>query len=333
MREVADGVFMVAVPTPFPVGPVNCYVLDGHPLTLIDCGPRYPPAINELGAALDELGHDFSEVQQILLTHGHIDHAGLAGFIAASGRDAGQENARVYVHSEDLRRVADHQRYIRGRMQAYIDIALRSGAPEAMITAMRQDSLAEYFAALGESVPHAVALADGDRVPSPIGRFDIVWTPGHTRGCVCYAANDQHVLFTGDHVLLDISSNPSLDFEGSGISLLTYLDSLTRILRYDGHLVLPGHREPIQDLAKRVEELRADIEDKLDRLHDALGPTPTTIYDLSRILYGDYGLNQLVLALAETTDLARVLEERGEARLVETEEHPGVVCVRSSTNG
>ncbi|MGQ4871831.1 MAG: MBL fold metallo-hydrolase [Candidatus Thorarchaeota archaeon] len=333
MREVADGVFLVTVPTPFPVGPVNCCILDGHPLTLIDCGPRYPPAIKELRAALDELGHDFLEVQQILLTHGHIDHAGLAGSIAAGGRDAGPGNTPVYIHSEDLRRVANHQRYIRGRMQAYIDIAVRSGAPEAIVAAMKQDSLAEYFAALGESVPHAVALADGNKVASPIGPLKVIWTPGHTRGCVCYAADEQHVLFTGDHVLLDISSNPSLDFEGPGISLLTYLDSLRRILTYDGYLVLPGHREPIQDLARRVEELRADIEDKLDRLCDALGPAPTTMYDLSRILYGNYGLNQLVLALAETTDLARVLEQQGVARLVETEEHPGVICAMLNRKG
>ncbi|MDR7561019.1 MAG: MBL fold metallo-hydrolase, partial [Armatimonadota bacterium] len=34
----------IELPTPFPVGPVNAYLLAGEPLTLVDAGPRTPQA-------------------------------------------------------------------------------------------------------------------------------------------------------------------------------------------------------------------------------------------------------------------------------------------------
>ncbi|MHA1936437.1 MAG: hypothetical protein ACW97A_14280, partial [Candidatus Thorarchaeota archaeon] len=43
---------------------------------------------------------------------------------------------------------------------------------------------------------------------------------------------------------------------------------------------------------------------------------PQTVYELSRIVYGDYDTNSLVLALAESHDLLRILENRNQAKLI-----------------
>ena len=32
----------ISVPTPFPVGPINCYLVQGEELTLVDTGPKHP---------------------------------------------------------------------------------------------------------------------------------------------------------------------------------------------------------------------------------------------------------------------------------------------------
>ncbi|MGH2837960.1 MAG: hypothetical protein ACRDJY_06390, partial [Thermoleophilaceae bacterium] len=46
------GVHRLAIPTPFAVGRVNCYLIDDDPLTLVDAGPNSGRALDELQNAL-----------------------------------------------------------------------------------------------------------------------------------------------------------------------------------------------------------------------------------------------------------------------------------------
>ena len=52
----AAGIHRLAVPTPFAVGRVNCYLIDDEPLTLIDTGPNSGKSLDELERALAEYG-------------------------------------------------------------------------------------------------------------------------------------------------------------------------------------------------------------------------------------------------------------------------------------
>jgi glyoxylase-like metal-dependent hydrolase (beta-lactamase superfamily II) len=51
------GIHRLAIPTPFAVGRVNCYLLEDEPLTLIDTGPNSGKALDELQSKLAERGH------------------------------------------------------------------------------------------------------------------------------------------------------------------------------------------------------------------------------------------------------------------------------------
>ena len=73
----------ITLPTPFPVGPVNCWLLRGDPLTLVDTGPDTPDALVALELGLAGFGLRIEDVELLLLTHQHSDHVGLAGTIRA----------------------------------------------------------------------------------------------------------------------------------------------------------------------------------------------------------------------------------------------------------
>ena len=47
------GIHRIAVPTPFLVGRVNCYLIEDRPLTLIDTGPNSGKSLDELSRALN----------------------------------------------------------------------------------------------------------------------------------------------------------------------------------------------------------------------------------------------------------------------------------------
>src|SRR5262249_13288737 len=71
----------IVLPTPFPVGPVNVWLLRGDPLTLVDAGPHTPEALATLERGLGELGVRLEDIEQLVLTHQHPDHVGLAATV------------------------------------------------------------------------------------------------------------------------------------------------------------------------------------------------------------------------------------------------------------
>lgn len=309
-----EKIHRILVPTPFAVGAVNSYLIEGRPLTLVDTGVKSSMAKSALVDGLGSLGYGLEDVEQILLTHGHVDHIGLAGTIVeARGGDIS-----VWIHENDAIRITDYSGYIEERMHSYIEIAKECGTPSDSSIMGAHRVLVDYFLRFGESVENVNLVQDGQVLSSGVGDLRCLWTPGHSLGSVCYIASEESVMFSGDHILGDISSNPSLDFESElGISMLRYFDSLRKVEPFHSYKVLPGHRDPITDLAERVNDLFADYEEKLHHAESALSEEPISIYDLSRILYGDYPDDSLVLALAETKDLTLILQQDKKAKLVE----------------
>ena len=315
LSEISPFFHLIEVPTPFPVGAVNCYLIEGSPLTLIDTGPKTKEARLALDDTLGQIGYKISDVEQILLTHGHIDHFGLTSDIIDCCEKSGKSPPRVFIHSLDAPRLENHEEYMIERIDAYFDIVRRSGVPENEGFPLSKSQLTKYFTAFGASVPNLESIGPEMIIETGIGNLSSIWVPGHSLGSVSYVSNSKKLIFTGDHILGDISSNPSLDFDGHlGVSMLRYFDSLDKVKMYDGYLVLPGHRSPFMNISQRISELRVDYDDKIYQTRECLDNSAKSVYEISRILYGDYDSSSLVLALAETTDLLRILVDRDEAR-------------------
>lgn len=317
MTNLIDGVSRIEIPTPFPVGSVNCYLIEGSPLTLIDTGPKTSESLTTIQQAFRNLSYDLSDIEQILLTHSHIDHIGLAAqFVRERVRVHGSPT-EVWVHHRDAEALVNYEKHSEHSMESFLGIIALSGVPENEALKLNPKRLVQYYTSIREAVPTARSFKDEATFKTGIGEVTAVWVPGHSSGSTCFVCDEQQVVFSGDHVLGDISSNPSISFDSSdSIGMLTYLESLNRISSMEGYIVLPGHRNPILDIKSRVESLRAEYDDKFQKASDSLTSNPLTVYELSRIIYGDYDTNSLVLALAETYDVLRILERRNQAKLI-----------------
>ncbi len=316
MINLIDGVARIEIPTPFPVGNINCYLIEGSPLTLIDTGPKTSKSLAVLKQELQVRSYELSDIEQILLTHGHIDHVGLvAQFVRERERVHGNPT-EVWMHQKDAGALVNYERYTENYMASIVKLIAASGVPinEALI--LSQEGRTSLFKSIAESVPTAKSFKDGASFRTGIGNVTALWVPGHSPGSTCYVCDDHQIIFSGDHILGDISSNPSISFDDSErIGMMTYLESLDRISSIQSYMALPGHREPIRDIKARINTLRGEYDDKLKKAADLLTNNPQTIYEISRAVYGDYELNSLVLALAESHDLLRILERRNQARL------------------
>jgi glyoxylase-like metal-dependent hydrolase (beta-lactamase superfamily II) len=317
MTNLIDGVSRIEIPTPFPVGNVNCYLIEGSPLTLVDTGPKTSKSLTTIHKELQTLSYDLSEVEQILLTHGHIDHVGLVAQFVRERASVHRRSTEVWIHERDAEALINYESYMEHYMGSIVKLIAASGVPRNETLILAQEARTNLFTSIGESVPTTHSFRDGASFKTGIGELSAVWVPGHSPGSTCFVCNEQKVIFSGDHVLGDISSNPSISFDDSEtIGMMTYLESLNRISSKEGYIALPGHREPILDMKSRIESLRVEYDDKLQRAADSLTHNPQTVYEISRIVYGDYEVNSLVLALAESYDLLRILENRNQSKLV-----------------
>ncbi len=317
MTNLIDGVSKIEIPTPFPVGNVNCYLIEGSPLTLIDTGPKTSESLTAIRQAFRDLSYDLSDVEQILLTHNHIDHIGLTAQFVRERSETHDSATKVWIHQKDANALIAYERYMDSYVESFTNLIAMCGVPETERPMISPQHLIAYFKSFGESVPSASSFEDTISFNTGIGELSMVWVPGHSPGSTCFVCDEKQVVFSGDHVLGDISSNPSISFDSTEeIGMLTYLDSLDSISSKEGYIALPGHREPILDMKSRINALRVEYTEKIRKAVDALTSDAQTFYEISRKIYGDYDTNSLALALAESQDLIRILETKNEARIV-----------------
>src|SRR5581483_5606331 len=287
-RAAEAGIHRLRIPTPFAVGRVNCYLLEGEPLALLDTGPNS-------GKALDELER----------------HLGLVEIVAnRSGAEVAAIDVAVRFmanFSED----AERDDEFAARMM------LRNGIPEDVVTALR--SLSRAFRAWGGRAAVTRPLHDGELLELGGRRLEVQHRPGHSPSDTLFWDAERRILLAADHLIAHISSNPLLARPLDGSSerpraLATYIESLKRTRELPAEVVLPGHGEPITDHAGLIDQRLALHERRARKILRLLEGRPRTAYELAQELWGNVAVTQAYLTLSEVIGHLDLLIADGRAR-------------------
>lgn len=299
----AGSVLRIPIPNPFFESATNVYCIAAEPLTLIDTGIGLDEAYRTLEEGLRSHGVALEGIEQVVLTHKHPDHVGLASRIRE------RSGARVFVHEEDRADVIEFEER-HGKFVELTQRRLRAfGTPESIVESL--PALFERGGRLARSTP-AEPLADGDRLTVGGVDLEVLHTPGHTQGAVCLRYD--RYLFTGDHLLPDYTPNiGGGEVRHSGM-LGRYLESLERVRAFAGPgcEVLPGHGEPIEDLDALIQRSIEHHHQRADALLKILSDgRPQTVFELADSLFGELEGYHVVLGTGEVHAHLEVLEEQG----------------------
>ncbi len=312
-RAAEEGIHTLRLPTPFMVGRVNCYLIEGEPLTLIDTGPNSGKALDDLQHELAERGHSIEDLELVVLTHQHIDHIGLAEIIATrSGADVAAIDVAVNFlenFGEDAERDD----------QFAVELMLSHGISEDVVTALQ--SVSRSFRAWGSRPKVTRPLHDGEILSLGDRNLEVQHRPGHSPSDTLLWDADRRILFAADHLLAHISSNALITrpLDGSGErtqALVTYLESLRKTRELPAEIVLPGHGEPITDHVALIDERFAHSRRRAEKIYELIAERPRTGHELAQELWGDVAVTQAFLTLSEVIGHVDLLINEGRAREV-----------------
>lgn len=280
LNRIAPGIHEVRLPVPWEEEIVNCFLFsDGSQVDLLDCGIQTDESVATVLAAIREVGGRDATLRRLVITHIHPDHFGAAGALKE------QTGAELFMHRLEVPMV--HPRYLElEQLIAEVGRHLRlNGVPEPDATSLQNASRAmREFVRPGEP---DVQLDGAETIELGGRRLRVEWTPGHSPGHICLFDLKDRLLFAGDQILPDISTNIALHPQSTPNPLGEFLESLDRLLALQPALVLPSHGRPFEDVAGRVERLHAHHSRRLDQIETVLGSEELTGWEVAIRIWGE----------------------------------------------
>jgi glyoxylase-like metal-dependent hydrolase (beta-lactamase superfamily II) len=308
---VCPDIRWVRLPLPFALNHVNCWLL-GEPgeQVLIDTGVANNSTIELWQRTLADANaaDSMQWPKQLLVTHFHPDHMGLAGWFHNAGVSVVGSEIEVGV-SRQLWSIDD-----RDYGEFYASWYASNGLPDDTVEAVR-NSGNRYRSIVHE--PPAESdwqfLKNGQKIVLGGYEYQVIIGRGHAPDMLMLYRDCDHVLIAADQVLPSITPNVSImprlqdtNPLGSFLQTLMVLKDLP-----EDTLVLPSHGIPFRGIEARINALAEHHELRLAEVLNAC-ERPQSPYELFSVLFRrELDAQQTSFALGESLAHLRYLEHQG----------------------
>ncbi|MFC1906915.1 MBL fold metallo-hydrolase [Chloroflexota bacterium] len=237
IQSVVDKIHRLQVKLPAIEWPSTVYLIDVGRGVLVEPGPTAAvPAIQE---AMKQLG--MRELEYIIPTHIHLDHAGGMGSLAQLF-----PQAKVLLHPKAVRHVVDPSRLIESTRMSFGD-----------------DFEAYYGVFLAVPEAQVKAVEDGETFSINGRTLQIIHTPGHAPHHIAVFDRETGSLFCGEALGLPVQgdeSSPRPAAAPPAFDMDVYLESMEKLRRLNPRILCYSHvgvgREPDKLIGEAAENTR-----------------------------------------------------------------------------
>ena len=197
------------------------YLIDDERKALVETGTSLE--VDRILKAVRSFGLRPADIDALLVSHIHLDHAGGAGFLLDS-----MPRAKVYVHERGYKHLVDPTRLVTSARAAL--------GPEAA-----------YFGTM-QPIPADRLVSVHDGLTLDLGKHELVFldSPGHApheltildrRNRCVYTGDAAGLYFPGDEILMPVAPAPGFDLEKN-------LATFEQLLRLEPRALLFSHYGP-----------------------------------------------------------------------------------------
>jgi len=302
---VAPDIYQVQIPLPFALRIVNCYLLRGpNGWTVVDTGLNTSRARDTWQHVFATLPLRPRDIEQIVLTHVHPDHYGLAGWLQECCAADGGPLPPVWMSAREAEAADFFWKKGVVNNPTYATFWQQCAVPPDLAAAIVETTEQTRLRTLPHPATHHIIEPDkmmclGERQVRPL------LMPGHSDGQLVFYDAEDRFLLCGDHVLQKITPNISLWPDGEADPLGRYLVSLKTLAQLDVRLALPGHGPLMDDLHGRMDQITHHHVERLDQMLAVLDQ-PATVFEASQRLFDHAKLSVHEMRFAATETLAHL---------------------------
>lgn len=338
----------LGIPQDWPsrTGPTWCYIFESEGITLIDPGAH--GSFLELEDGLKVLGYSVGDIDRVVVTHGHSDHDGSIAQLMETSDSA------LWAHQMYAALINYNPWEVQDRDASPIHAAMNrvvSGNMDRRSSSYAARNRRYVDSRKGLTVDHEVDHGD------KLGDVEFIYAPGHSPDEICLTLGN--VVFTGDHVLPEITPHPTtragysdhvaqeipakFSDPSKSYGLKTYMTSLKTVLDLgESYAVLPAHRLYNRGKFNFVSVRRAaEVIDHHDRrlaqIVQRIDDRPTGLEDMTRGIFERRKLigGNLFMALSEIVAHVELLEDLGDVEFTDDSmiRHTGSMKFRQFCDG
>ena len=320
----------IGVPQDWPsrTGPTWCYVFEDDGTTLIDPGAQ--GSFPEMEDGLRVAGFAVSDINRVIVTHGHSDHDGSTADLVDAAA------AQLWAHTMYAALIP----YSPWEVQSRTSLPIH--AEMSRVVSGSIDRRSESYAARNRRYVEARKgltvhreVNDGDS----IGDLNVIYAPGHSPDELCLTLDG--VVFTGDHVLPEITPHPTtkaaysdhvmrdipaaFSNPSNAYGLEIYMKSLKTIFDLgEERAVLPAHRLYNRGQfnlisVDRAGEVISHHGDRMAQILRRLADRPVGLEEVTHGVFEQRKLTggNLFMALSEVVAHVEVLQDFGDVEFTD----------------
>jgi glyoxylase-like metal-dependent hydrolase (beta-lactamase superfamily II) len=276
--ELFKGVNQIKVPLPGPnAGNANVYILEGTSGNLmIDTGWNTTESFNTLAQEMKSSGFAMKDITHIAITHMHPSHFGLAGKIAEL------VGAKVLISDIEYNLLDSRYTHPEGLLEQMSTFFKFNGVPDWELKMLTEASLSLRSSVY--ALPKAEMLKPGDRIPMDPFQLQVVLTPGHAKGHLCFYEPNKKYLFTGDQILAETIPVICYHPQSGENPIGEYVTSLNTISELDVRFVFPGHGSVFSGIGPKIDDILHLHKDRIMKIQQTMGVETKSGYDLAKDL-------------------------------------------------
>lgn len=295
----------LSLPTPFPVGPVNVYLLRGDNLVLIDTGPKTEEALNALKSSLKQYEYTLNDIEVVILTHHHSDHAGLLDQF---------EHAKIFGHERNEPWISFDQSFYKKQRSFIEQLFRQEGVEASLLKKVLEDTGPDRYLTKGslDGILH-----EGDEIPG-FSEWIAIETPGHAGSHLSFLNESDGTLIAGDTMISHLFPTPLLEApygydEERPKPLLQLRETLLKHLQYDVQLIQSGHGEDLYDIKSVIERQFQKHEQRAQKVERFLQEKgKMTSFEISKYLFPNGYDRSTFLTMSETIGIIDYMLSRGQ---------------------